>query len=71
MWGDLVGLWSTKWYQHWGSLALEGDYFLGLALDDDHQPELTDERIQTWVAQLISEFGIAEEQPGSEPVAGG
>lgn len=71
MWGDLVGLWSTKGYQHWGSLALEGDYFLGLALDEDHQPELTDSRIQAWVAQLISEFGIAEEQPGSEPVAGG
>lgn len=69
--GDLVGLWSAKGYQHRDSLALEGDYFLGLALDEDHQPELTDERIQAWVAQLISEFGIAEEQPGSEPVAGG
>ncbi|MCC6615332.1 MAG: flavodoxin [Anaerolineae bacterium] len=69
--GDLVGLWSAKGYQHWDSLALEGDYFLGLALDEDHQPELTDSRIQAWVAQLISEFGIAEEQPGSEPVAGG
>ena len=66
--GDLVGLWSAKGYQHLDSLALDGDYFLGLALDEDHQPELTDGRIETWVAQILDEFGIAEGQPGGEYV---
>lgn len=57
--GDLIGLWPAKGYQHWQSLALEGDYFLGLALDEDRQPELTDERIAAWVAQLLDEFGLS------------
>jgi hypothetical protein len=34
----------------------EADYFYGLALDEDQQPELTAERISTWIYQLSPEF---------------
>ena len=60
--GDLIGLWPAQGYAFESSLALEGDYFLGLALDEDHQPELTDERIKAWVAQLAKEFGLSTRQ---------
>ena len=33
--------------------------FVGLALDDDQQPELTTARIDDWVEQLIEEFELS------------
>lgn len=63
--GGLVGLWSAEGYHYWGSLALDGDEFLGLALDEVSQPELTGERIAAWVAQLLNEFEIS---PASQAV---
>jgi flavodoxin I len=57
---DLVGLWPAEGYQVEASLALEGPWFLGLALDDDNQSELTEERINQWVRQLIEEFELTE-----------
>jgi flavodoxin I len=32
--------------------------FVGLALDEDSQPELTGERISKWVSQLKSELKL-------------
>lgn len=64
--GGLVGLWPTRGYEFESSLAQDGEYFLGLALDEDHHPELTDERIKAWVAQLIDEFSMAKGQPVGE-----
>jgi flavodoxin I len=58
--GDLIGLWSAKGYEFEASLALDGEYFLGLALDEDHHPELTDGRTQAWVTQLLAEFGLVK-----------
>jgi flavodoxin I len=51
-----VGKWPTEGYEHTDSKALEGDHFIGLALDDDQQPELTDERIERWVEMIKKEF---------------
>jgi hypothetical protein len=31
-------------------------FIYGLALDEDQQPELTDERISAWIDQLSAEF---------------
>ena len=31
--------------------------FVGLALDEDSQYELSDERIATWVEQVMTEYG--------------
>lgn len=58
---QLVGYWPTQGYQFEGSLALDGDdYFMGLALDEDNEARLTDERLERWVAQIAEEFGLAE-----------
>jgi flavodoxin I len=56
--GTTVGYWSTEGYEHSESKAVKGDKFVGLALDEDNQSDLTDERIKRWVAQLKSEFGL-------------
>lgn len=52
----MVGKWSVEGYDHEESEAQEGDYFLGLALDEDHQPELSEDRIEKWVKQIKTEF---------------
>jgi len=55
--GKVIGKWSTKGYEHTESKAeIEEGIFLGLALDEDNQPELTDKRIKTWTKQIIEEF---------------
>ena len=51
-----VGAWPVKDYEHTNSKSVEGDYFIGLALDDDHQSELSDKRINKWVESLKSEL---------------
>ena len=57
--GKIVGKWPSEGYEHTESKAeLEEGVFLGLAIDEDNQYEQTDERIDTWVAQIISEFPL-------------
>lgn len=56
--GQTVGHWSTDGYDFDASKADRGGQFCGLALDEDNQPELSDERIEAWVAQVKSEFGL-------------
>ncbi|MCG9886388.1 MAG: flavodoxin FldA [Cyanobacteria bacterium] len=56
--GQTVGLWPIAGYDFSESKAQRGDRFVGLALDEDNQPELTDERIAAWTAQLKREFGL-------------
>jgi flavodoxin I len=56
--GKTVGYWSTDGYEHEGSKAEKNGKFVGLALDEDNQSELTDERISEWVGQLKTEFGL-------------
>lgn len=58
----LVGYWPTDGYQFEDSLALDDDDFMGLALDEDNEPEKTDERLDRWVAQVAEEFGLAEKR---------
>lgn len=55
---QFVGSWPTDGYEHTGSDAIENGMFIGLALDEDQQHEMTDERIETWTAQLKREFGF-------------
>ena len=56
--GTTIGSWSTEGYDHEDSKAVKDGKFVGLALDDDNQSDLTDERIKKWVNQLKTEFGI-------------
>lgn len=55
---ELVGYWSTAGYDFAASLAVEGEWFVGLALDDENAPELTNGRIAQWVEQVAVAFGI-------------
>ncbi|MEO1530458.1 MAG: flavodoxin [Planctomycetota bacterium] len=55
----LIGKWSTEGYDYIASRGLvDDDHFLGLVIDEDTEPELTDERVQRWVAQIQSELGL-------------
>ena len=55
----IVGHWSTSGYHFNASRALvDENHFIGLAIDEDRQPELTSERINTWVKQLNTELNL-------------
>jgi flavodoxin I len=56
--GTTVGHWPTEGYEFNESKAVKNGKFVGLALDEDNQSELTDQRIKNWVSQLKSEFGL-------------
>ena len=53
---QLIGKWSTEGYDFTDSKAVNGNYFVGLALDEDQQDELSKERIAAWVKQIKEEF---------------
>jgi flavodoxin II len=55
-----VGHWPVEGYQFEESKGLseDGNYFVGLALDDENEFELTDARIEQWCAQVMREFGL-------------
>ena len=52
----VVGMWPTKEYSYYFSLADKDGEFVGLALDEHNQADKTNERIDQWVAQLKKEF---------------
>lgn len=52
----MVGRWPTEGYEFKASQAVDGDEFVGLALDQHHQPVLTEERIDRWLAQITPEL---------------
>lgn len=54
-----LGFWpNDSNYEFEASKALteDGKQFVGLALDEDSQYELSDERIATWVEQVMTEY---------------
>lgn len=51
-----VGKWSTDDYTFDESRAVVNGKFLGLAIDEDSEPEKTDGRIKKWVEQIKTEF---------------
>jgi flavodoxin I len=58
--GELVGYTPTAGYQFGHSLFIEGEHFMGLALDEDHQPKLTKGRLDVWIPQVLAAFGMSE-----------
>lgn len=48
----VVGRWPSAGYEFKRSLALAGDEFFGLAIDQHQQPLLTEARIDTWLTQI-------------------
>ena len=52
----VIGYWPTTGYEFDNSVAVDGDHFLGLALDQINQPLLTEARVDTWLAQIQPEL---------------
>ena len=54
----ILGYWPNQGYQFEASKALtdDGSHFVGLALDEDSQYELSDERLEAWVEQVLVEY---------------
>ncbi|MGL6258461.1 flavodoxin FldB [Vibrio sp. WXL103] len=54
----VIGYWPVEGYQFDASKALteDGSQFVGLALDEDSQYELSDERIAAWMEQILIEY---------------
>jgi flavodoxin I/flavodoxin II len=62
MGADIKGYWSVEGYEFTESRALSPckTYFYGLAVDDDQQFEQTDERVSSWVKQILAEFELEQ-----------
>ncbi|MAU12983.1 MAG: flavodoxin [Anaerolineaceae bacterium] len=54
----LVGYTDASGYEFSESLGLESGQFMGLGIDETHQPDLTQSRITQWVTQLIRTFNV-------------
>lgn len=56
-----IGQWSTDGYDFEASRAANEDKseFIGLAIDEDQQFDLTDQRVEQWVIQLYAEQALA------------
>ena len=58
--GQIVGVWPAEGYDFESSKAeFQEGWFLGLAIDEDNQPELTVPRVEAWVQQVLEEFAEA------------
>ena len=59
--GIIVGHWPTEGYTFDASKALvDADHFIGLGIDIDRQPELTESRVDAWVQQVYEEMCLEE-----------
>ena len=57
--GQLVVDWPTEDYDYESSKADKGNgYFMGLALDEDNQDDMTDERLDIWIPKVLKAFEI-------------
>lgn len=52
----LIGQVDTEGYDFRESLALKDGKFIGLPVNEDFEPELTDERVNNWVKIITQEF---------------
>lgn len=48
--------WSTDGYEFDESTAIENDAFIGLAIDEDNQDDLTEERVDKWIEIIKPHF---------------
>ncbi|MCQ3829505.1 flavodoxin [Microbulbifer elongatus] len=64
----IIGLWSTAGYEFDASKAeITGqNLFVGLAIDEDQQEEMTAARLNEWCRQIAEEFGL---EGGADSVA--
>lgn len=55
---NIIGYWPNEGYEFTASKGVteDGEFFVGLSLDDENQYDLTDDRIKEWVAQIREEI---------------
>ena len=57
----VVGHWPTEGYDFEASKGMADDnHFVGLGIDEDRQPELTEQRVKAWSAQVFDEMCLSE-----------
>ncbi len=56
--GQTVGYWPTDDYDFTESKAVKNGKFVGLAIDEDNQSDMTGLRVKYWVDRLKQEFGL-------------
>lgn len=57
--GNIVGFWPTSGYHFNKSKSvINNGLFVGLAIDEDRQPNMTLTRIQSWVKQICYEMKL-------------
>ena len=57
----IVGNWPTIGYNFVASKALaDNDHFVGLGIDEDRQPELTEARVKQWCKQIYDELSLKD-----------
>ena len=55
---NIIGQTSTVGYNFEASKSVVNGEFVGLALDEDNQQELTTQRLEAWVKKIKEPFGI-------------
>lgn len=53
---NIFGKCDASDYSYDDSTAIEGDKFVGLPLDEDNESDLTEQRIEDWLDELIPAF---------------
>lgn len=53
---EVIGFVDASSYDYEASLALKGDKFCGLAIDNINEEDKTEERIEKWITQLKAEI---------------
>ena len=54
--GTVIGQWPTEGYDFNESAAVIDGKFVGLAVDEDHQEEMTTPRVEKWVKEILQAF---------------
>jgi len=52
---SVVGAVSTDGYEHNDSKSIAGGKFVGLACDEDNQPDMSEDRVKAWIDQIKGE----------------
>ena len=53
----LIGQWSAEGYKFQASKALlPNGHFIGLGIDEDSEPEKSEERLKAWLAQVLPQL---------------
>lgn len=60
---EVVGSWPSDGYEYEDSTAIQGNRFVGLAIDEDNQSEKTEERVAGWVASIREALSTEPSQP--------